>query len=390
MVEAHFRKTWAEINLSAIKENYSLLLSTLGDRAGLCPMVKANAYGHGLIDVAKSLEYMEPVGFGVALVEEGIELRQAGILTPILVFATFDEISLGACRKHQLTPVVSRKSEIELLKSFFRDVGFHLKINTGMNRLGMDPALAKQVVGKATSLRNLVGLCTHLHSSADFYDKSSTSLAQLKIFADYVDDVDGWNLAIHWGSSAPIISGYVLHGNPLDRVEEQIPSFTKSQMKFFRPGISLYGCSPTEKILSDLRPAMSLKSQIVHFQNLKRGEIVSYGGTFRASKEMKIAVLPVGYGDGYLRCLSNKASVVVREEVCPVVGRVCMDYLMISLEEHTQKDQLLIGESVLLFGETNLGAQSAVRVETLAYHANTIGYEVLTNINSRIPRRYTP
>ncbi len=371
-----YRNSFAEINLPALEQNFLALKKQAGD-SSLAPMVKADAYGHGDVHVAKICERLGARYLGVALIEEGIKLRLAGIQMPILLFGFFDSIGAEAIVKYRITPVLSDFAQIERLKSVLHEGAafpVHAKFNTGMQRLGFEPESAG-AVSEEFSLENflkLEGLCTHLISSEDAGVKNGRSDEQEKLFA-----------AIQKTLRAKVQSPIISH------VSNSAGILARSHSKYeaVRPGLSLYGVIPKmedsakEKFAGGFQPVLSLRSQIVHLHQVKKGATVSYSGTWTALKNSQVAVIPLGYADGIPRALSNKGEVLIHGQFCPMIGTVCMDYFMVDVTE--LKEQAGLGDEVVIIGKQK---KNSIHADQLAEKAGTIAYEILTGLQARVPR----
>ena len=353
-------RTWAEVDLGAIRHN----VRTLKRRAAgawLMAVVKADAYGHGAVQVSRAALEAGAGSLAVVTVEEGAELRRAGIGAPILVFTDLlpHELTLAGAYRLQVT-AHSIPSARRI--AVHPDLEAHLKINTGMNRWGVEPGEA----GEAHKIlgSQLVGIYTHL-ASADS-DEEATS-RQIEVFDDVLAARDFGGVLVHAANSA----GTLWH--------------PPSRYDCVRPGIALYGLHPTgdegDPADEDLRPALSLKSYVASVRRLAPGEGVSYGLTFRAEASMFAATVPVGYAEGYRRILSNRASALVRGERRPLLGRVTMDACVFGVGDGVE-----VGDEVVLVGEQ--GGES-IRAEEVARWADTINYEVTTGIDARrVERSY--
>jgi alanine racemase len=372
-VSSRIRATHAEIRLSNLTHNFRFLKSLLKGSSFICPMVKASAYGHGATECAVALAHAGVHDLGVVLVEEGIRLREAGVKGAILVFGTFHNEAAAQTVKYSLTPVISRWQD---LKEFEKNIdngenyGIHLKFNTGMNRLGFavdDAAKLAEALKKSKKL-SLSGVCTHLLQGEDSEDTEGRSKQQVTDLKSLETHFSGKNIPFHALNSSALCS----------EVFSGIGA---------RPGIALYGAQPAlnKKRKLDLRPVMSVKSQIELLQKVKKGQTVSYGGTWTAKRDSVIGILPMGYADGYPRSASNKSQMLVRGERVPVTGIVCMDYTMIDLTDLNAKKEIRIGEEAVVFGTQGAANYS---VDELALAAGTISYEILTRVSARVPRIY--
>ena len=367
------RPTSCQIDLSALRSNYNLVKKETAKECRILAVVKADAYGHGAVQVSKELENMGVGYLGVAILEEAIELRDAGIKSPIMILCGLFEGQEGAAFDYDLTPVVytlesAERINIEAIKRKKR-CNIHIKIDTGMGRLGVraDKAISLlTTIGKMDGI-GIEGLATHV-SSADDPQKGST-IKQIKLFGSILEEAKklGFDIPLrHAANSAGTFQ------------------FPEGHFNMLRPGISLYGASPSNSMKNKdrLKPVMSLKTKIMELKELKKGETVSYGETYVAKKKSTIAVLPVGYADGYRRELSNTGEVVIRGKRSKIAGRVCMDMTMIDVSDidgvKKEDDVYLIGGS----------SDNAVTVCEIAGIAGTISYEILCGISQRVPRVY--
>jgi alanine racemase len=361
------RQTRIQIDGAAITNNLQLLKSWNGKDAFFCPMVKANAYGHGETLVASLAEKSGmATALGVALYEEGIELRKAGIRAPVLVFGPVNPAAVKAAKEFQLTPVAGRIEDLRALSS--ESLALHLKFNTGMNRLGFDegelPAL-KDFLKKHASLK-VEGVCTHLSHGDDAHEPDGFTARQ---FARFHAMSEGFPGVRHAHKSASLMA---LHENskPID-----------SKMGG-RPGISIYGLPDGNLLAKGLKPALKWSTELIRFHNVAKGEAVGYGARWIAPRASVIGIVPVGYGDGYLRALSNKGEMLYRGARVPVVGSVCMDYTLIDLTTQSGETPVA-GEEIVIIGKQG-GAE--ITAGELAIKAGTIAYEIVTAISRRVPR----
>ena len=386
----HYRRSVAEIDLRKVERNFLAFRSIYPDGTFICPMVKANAYGHGDVEVAKALRHAGARFVGVALIEEGEKLRRAGDREPILVFGPCDLSSSEAMLRENLTPVASDWKHLEAIEGALSvigqdRVGLHLEFNTGMNRLGFEPEDTEPLkawFAKHKEFR-LEGICTHLFSGNDAGDSGGESNLQLEAFAKICDAFAGHQgLIIHALNS----SGSV---NIWKRLQDRksVP-LSASKSLGLRPGIGLYGIAPHNDEHGDiqLKPVMTLKTHIASLHRISKGEKVSYGPTWTAKRDSVIATLPFGYADGYRRGLSNKSSVIIRGQKVPQVGTICMDYFMIDVTDiEMPNTPVKIGEEVVLMGEQG---HERITAEELAKLCGTIPYEILTGISERVTRTY--
>lgn len=341
--------------------------------ARIMPILKANAYGHGLVRVAQHLEGLGADYFGVAFLEEGLLLREAGVRTPILVLGGILGNQAPLFLKYDLTLTASSIEKLSQINDAARQLGVrarvHLKIDTGMERIGVHYYNADTLLEAALAAEHCLveGLFSHF-ANADTADLQSARI-QLERFQRVLAFYERRGLArpplCHIANSGGIL---------------QLP---ESHLDMVRPGILLYGVYPSAEVAPSVavQPALSWKSRVVYFKVVQPGDPVSYGWTWRPERMVRLVTVPVGYGDGYFRRLSNRARVIIRGKSYPVVGQVCMDQMMVNIAWETAYN----GDEVILLGESD-GA--SITCQELACWADTIPYEVLTNINTRVPRVY--
>jgi alanine racemase len=372
------RPTWAEINLDALAANFQTVRERVGPNVGVMAVVKADAYGHGAVDCARRLEGEGTKWFAVALPEEGLELRRAGINAPILCLGGFWNGQEQACLNDRLVPVVYRLDMVETLDAAARAAGriadVHVKIDTGMGRLGVRHEATREFVNALSRFRNIRvdGLMTHFASADDPAQDCYTS-DQLARFNEAVNlfRERGYKPSfVHMANSAATFAHPETRGN------------------LVRPGGVLYGLwrdilapAPSEP---SLRPVMSVRSQIMLLKSVHRGELLGYGCTFEASRETLVATLPIGYNDGYARPLSNRGRVIVRGQYASVVGRISMDFTLVDV---TDVHGVALGDTVTLLGEDG---NLLVATEDIAKTAGTLSYEITCGISRRVPRRFLP
>jgi alanine racemase len=362
------RPTHIDVSLSAIQHNY-LELKRLAPHSKVLAVLKANAYGHGLVEVAQCLEKVNADYFGVALVEEGVQLRHAGIHTPILVFGGLVGSQVEIYLKHNLELTASSMSKLNEIDAVAKKQGIqakiHLKIDTGMARIGVRPESAPELLKHAQTLTHcsVRGIYSHF-ACADETD-SSVTLSQLALFNSCVQDIFSPSIIKHIANSAASLA------------------YPKSHLDMIRPGLALYGIAskhPTTSEIS-LKPALSLRSCVVYFKVVKKGAGVSYGHSWIAPRDSRVVTVPIGYGDGYPRCLSNVGQVLIRGRRYPVIGRICMDQLMVNIDQ----DEAYNGDEVVLIGPQGT---DEISVNEVADWAHTVPHEILTNLNLRAPRRF--
>jgi alanine racemase len=365
------RPTYVEVDLEILADNLHLIQQKVAP-SKVMPVVKANAYGHGLVPVARHMLASGADMLSVAILEEGIELRQAGVEAPILVLGGMLNEQVGLYLDHNLTMTVASLESLQAVEAAAHRKGvkarLHLKIDTGMGRLG---TLYDQADGLLeASLRCeyiwVEGIFSHFANS-DAADLTQARL-QVERFRQALSFYETRRLPFplrHMANSGAIL---------------QLP---EAYFDLVRPGIMLYGVYPgveTRRTVP-VRPALTWKTRVVHTKVLPAHYPVSYGSTWQSDHPVRVVTLPVGYGDGYFRSLSNRAQVIVHGKKCPVVGRVCMDQCMVNMED----EEVETGEEIILLGE---GQGQAIGADELAELAGTIPYEILTNINTRVPRVY--
>lgn len=364
-------------------------------------MVKANAYGHGDIETSKALRTAGATHLGVGLIEEGQHLRAGGDRGDLLLMGTFDPESAIAVVENNLIPVLSDGSQLEAIRLaralwLAKDPGHssaptrvHITFNTGMNRLGFDVDQAPKLAEFLRTHREfkLEGVATHLLRGDDAGIPGGESESQLIAFAQAASHFRDFNPQLHALNSSGTFSLW-------HRVIEKSALGSGGIWPLgSRPGLAVYGVNPSteEHVTTNLRPVISLKSGLVRVHHVKSGDRVSYGPTWRATRPSTIGVVPMGYGDGYFRAHSNRASVLCRGEKVRIAGTVCMDYFMIDLTDLEAKTRpIAAGEPIVLMGEqvSENGSVQRITAQDLADLIGTIPYEILTNINERVPRIY--
>jgi alanine racemase len=368
-----FRKTWAEIHVSNLQNNLELIRNSFPADTFLCPMIKANGYGHGDAKLAELYQSWNVKTLGVCLIEEGVLIRRLGIEIPILVFRGFDREGARALKKFNLTPVVSTMEQLQILSELNEPQILHLKFDTGMNRLGLNSEQANQALEilKHNQQLRLGGVLTHLFQSEDGLEINSLSRQQINKFYEITQFFAEMTDTFHVLNSGGVIC----------RMKSQDPIY-QARNWGLRPGLMLYGYNPVANVNLDLKPALTLKSHTSVIRNISKGEGVSYNHTWIAEKDSRIAVVPIGYADGWHRILSNKSQVLWNGEKAPIVGNICMDYLMVDVTDH----KVLPENEVVFFGQSRTGA--AISALDVAQLAQTIPWEILTSVGERVPRLY--
>lgn len=365
-----FRQTWVEVDKSDFHFNLKKIKEYLKKDTKILAVIKSNGYGHGGVELAKEAVKAGVYGIGVCSIEEGIQFRKAGIKTHLLVFGISYPIdSLAVAIYWDLIPTLTNLHDIQYLSGLATKLGktleFHLKIDTGMGRIGVSPQDSYNMLQKISEMPEikLAGIYTHF-AVAD--SDSSYTQNQLEIFHDITKYAKklGLKFIAHVANTAALITNKKTH---LDMV---------------RPGIGLYGLTPFDhahKMLK-LKPVLCWKTRIVNLKRVSAGFCVSYGRTFVTNRASVIATVPVGYADGYSRVLSNKADVLVRGKRCPIAGRITMDSMMVDV---TGVKGVSVGDEVVLIGTQG---KEKIKAEELAKLQNTINYEVTCSISMRIPR----
>ncbi len=373
------RATRAEINLDHLKHNLTCFRERIKGQTEIMAVVKADGYGHGSVEVAGLALKYGAGWLGVAFVEEGIKLRENGFTAPILVLNPPFADQLHLFFEYDLIPTVFTMEKAELVSALAvkkkRNKEVHLKVDTGMGRIGVFPHTAAEAfLEKIRALPNLAvgGIYTHF-ATADERDKSY-AWEQLSSFYELIHSLKKKKICppvVHAANSAAAL---------------EIP---ESWFDLVRLGISMYGHYPSPEInkkIIPLKPLMSLKSNISFLKQVPAGTCISYGCTWKAKSDTRVATVPLGYGDGYSRLLSNKAGVLIRGKRYPVIGRVCMDQFMVDV---SPDPDIKAGDEVVLFGKQCGGKPNeAITVEEIAGLMGTINYEVLCAVGKRVPRVY--
>jgi alanine racemase len=364
------RPTVAEIDLKALTYNLKGIRKHIGKAVGVMGVVKANAYGHGIVEVAKFLEQQKISYLGVANAEEGVVLREAGANVPVHVFTLPSRSQASLFASHDLEPTVCTQADAALINSQAQKAGktirVHVKIDTGMNRIGVEPSALKKLLSSLSKLRRLEikGVYTHF-AMADVRDKSFCR-QQLSEFHRALDILQQERVSpefIHCAGSAGILD------------------LPESWFSMVRPGIMLYGYYPSHETTESvpLKPVLSLKSRVSLVKWIQPGESVSYGRKYIAKQKTRIATLPLGYADGYMRSLTGRSSVLIGNRRFPTAGTICMDQLMVDVGS----EDIRVGDEAVLIGRQ---LRERISAWDLATTLGTIPYEICTNISSRVPR----
>lgn len=371
------KRVYAQVDLDAVTENMKNMKANIAEHTQMIGVVKTDGYGHGGVPIAHVLEPLDFMfGFAVATAEEAHILRMAGVKKPVLVLGYTFPYCYELLAEEEIRPAVFREDSIEELSDAAKRTGkavkVHVKVDTGMGRIGISPddegiAFVRRL--KEQRGIEIEGIFTHF-ARADERDKTNAK-RQLSIFVDFVrkaEEAVGFTIPVkHCSNSAGIL---------------ELP---EANMDAVRAGITLYGLYPSSEVDRDrvpLRPALSLYSHIVYIKTLKKGQSVSYGGTYTAAGDMRVATIPVGYGDGYPRSLSNKGYILIHGKKAAILGRVCMDQFMVDVSEIPEAKE---GDRVTLLGETEHERLSAERLGELSGRFN---YELVCDLGKRIPRVY--
>jgi alanine racemase len=365
------RPTHLEVDLARLHDNYQVIARHVAP-AHMMPVLKANAYGHGLVSVAKMLEGIQPFAVAVAYLEEALKLREAGVRTPVLVLGAAVESQIPRFLENDLTltaPSVDKLLAINECAAAKRiKARVHLKIDTGMGRIGTHWYSAERLLEASLDTRSVEveGIFTHL-ANADAPDMTHARL-QLARFHEV--------LSFYERRSLPTPLRHVANSGAILQLPE-------SHLDMVRPGILFFGSSPSAQLPLTLPVTQALRwvTQVVFFKVIQGGDPVSYGSRWAPASPTRIITLPVGYGDGYMRAMSGQAEVIVQGRRMPVVGSICMDQIMVDID----KTSAYNGDEVVLLGESG---DARIRIEELATWANTVPHEVLTSINTRVPRVY--
>lgn len=376
-IPEYCRRGYAEIDLDAIEENMVNMKRNLAPQTKMIGVIKTNGYGHGSIPIARTLEPLDFMfGFAVATFEEAVCLREAGIVKPVLVLGYTFPYAYEAMAEKEIRAAVFRYDTIEQLKTAAKRAGkpvkVHIKVDTGMSRIGITPDEEGLRFVQALMQQDgieIEGIFTHF-AKADEADKTSAR-RQIEAFSRFLAMIEerlGLMIPVkHCSNSAGIL---------------ELP---EANMDVVRAGITLYGLYPSDEVSKEivpLRPALSLYSEVVYCKTIHKGQSVSYGGTFTAEEDMRIATVPLGYGDGYPRSLSGKGYVLIRGKKAPILGRICMDQFMVDVTEIPGASE---GDKVTLLG---VDGGEKISAELLGDLSGRFNYELVCDLGQRIPRIY--
>lgn len=373
-----YQRVYAAVDLDAICYNMEHMHANLKPGTRMIGVIKTDGYGHGAVPIGRELEKLDYVfGYAVATAEEALILRHAGLTKPILILGYTFPYCYEELIRQEIRPAVFRQDTIDELAAcaarLHKTVKVHIKVDTGMTRVGIRPdesglAFVDKVLH--TEGIELEGIFTHF-ARADETDKSCAR-KQLDRFREFIRQIEqsfDYSIPVkHCSNSAGIV---------------ELP---EANMDVVRAGITLYGLWPSDEVSRDivpLKPALTLKSHIVYIKEVDEGVAISYGGTYVTPKKMRVATIPVGYGDGYPRGLSNKGHVLIRGKKAPILGRVCMDQFMVSVEDIPDAQE---GDEVTLIGTD--GAEQ-ITMEELGGLSGRFNYELACDLGKRIPRVYT-
>ncbi len=364
------RPIWAEINLDKVKSNSKEIRKYVGDDVMIMAIVKANGYGHGALPI--SLEIEDTVDmFGAAIMEEALQLREGGIAKPILILGYTRLVDYDKVIEENIIQTIFSVTQVENLNRVASVLGkiakVHVKIDTGMNRLGFsDEDATLEIIKKIDEMSNisLEGIFSHIaNGGSEDLSYSVKQINRFKIFAKKAEEVLGRSVVKHLANSATLVE------------------FKEAHFDMVRPGLMLFGSFSTENENINklkLKKVMTLKGIITQIKEIGIGEPVSYTGSFITKRKTKVGVLPIGYADGFVRSLSNRGQVLINGLRVPIIGNVCMDQVMLDL---TDIGDVEVGQEVIIYGEDN-------PVEYFADLLDTINYEIYCNLSERIPRIY--
>ncbi len=367
-----YRPTWAEIDLAAVKFNLGCVRRFIDGKVAVMAVVKANAYGHGLLEVSRALVEEGVDYLGVATVDEALALRSSGIKTPVLVLGSVLEEEAKAAVAGDITLTLCDKRLLEILsklaKEFDKRPKVHIKVDTGMGRIGVWHEEAIEFIKEVHSRKEIDSEGVYTHFSSAARDKLITN-QQISFFEKVLGDMEGAGIKAKYKHAANSIA---------------VVDWKKSHLNLVRTGILLYGVYPKESFRTSfkLKPVMNLKTRIVHLKETPPGRSISYGRTYITQKRTKIATIPIGYADGYGRILSNKAEALLNGKYVKVAGIVTMDQTLLDVGNVENAE---VGDEVVLIGRQG---DSEILIEKIAKLSGTIPYEILSSVTDRVPRIY--
>lgn len=371
------RPTFAEINLAALHHNFNVIRSSIPNGTEILAVVKADAYGHGFMDISRELEHLGVNAFGVAFLAEGIQLRKSGIDKPVLLLGGVYPGQERKCIGYNLSTIVFNLEQAQSLNQaagkLFRKAQVHLKIDTGMGRLGIQYTDVPAFMQELRKLPNIAleGIISHF-ASADELDEQGRHFTRLQ--------AERFEWVITETRKTGFAPRYIHIANSAGALLRNIPG-----CNLIRPGIALYGAIPSSDFQGklDLWPVMRLKSRIAMLKWVEPGTTISYARRYTANGRTLIASVPAGYADGYSRALTNRGETLVRGQRARVTGTVCMDWIMLDV---TAVEGVAVGDEVILIGSDSAG--NCIHAEELATAAGTIPYEIFCGISKRVPRVY--
>lgn len=370
-VKMYSHATWIDIDLECFKENLRIIRNAVGSKVKICFPVKANAYGHGISEMSLAAQQFVDY-FGVSCLQEGMQLRALGIKKPIIMLGAVDVDQMQDAIAHDIILTIASlykaQKASEVAKALHKVARVHLEIETGMQRTGMRVETAREVVKHvlADPALLLEGIYSHF-ATADQPNDPNT-LMQIKIFAEFIQPLKAKypHLICHLANSDGVIY------------------YPQSYFDMVRPGILALGYATAAQTLPQfykIKPFFSLSSRISFFKVVEKNSGISYGHSYKNTEQTRVVTIPIGYGDGYRRALSNKGSVLIRGKRYPIAGTICMDQFMVDLGQ----DEAYVGDEVTLVGHNG---QEAISINDLAMLCDTIPYEILCLFNNRIIRKY--
>ena len=375
------KRTWAEINLNSIEYNFRNIKNKLSERTKILCVLKADAYGHGAEFLVKEYEKLGADWYGVSNIDEAVQLRNAGAKKPILIFGYTNPEMVETLNKYDISQAVFSlqyaQKLSEICEKTSSKIKIHIKVDTGMSRIGFFCQSEESINSSAEEIKQLKnlknleteGIFTHFSVSDDMTNNTEYTIKQYNNFCSIIKKIENEGMKIpikHCCNSGGIISCPGMH------------------MDMVRAGVILYGLYPSEEVKDkiDLKPVMQLKTVVSQVKEIPENTSVSYGRTFVSNKKMKIASVSIGYADGYSLKFSNSAELLIHGKRAKIVGRVCMDQLMIDI---TNIENVKEGDEVTIFGTDN---PQSISVDELAKIAGTINYEIVCLIGKRVPRIY--
>lgn len=378
---SYLRRTWAEVNIDAIRHNFDSIKNAVGGKSDIMCVVKADAYGHGAVFLAKLYEKYGAARFAVSNIEEAMQLRENGIKLPVLILGFTPASMAAALAENNISQAVFSEEYAQELSEYALknnvNVKIHIKVDTGMSRIGF---MYQNIERDKNSISEIARVCalpglehegifTHFAVSDEAEDGRAITLEQFKCFSDAISKLKNINIEFpvcHCSNSGAIID------------------YKQFGLNCVRSGIILYGLLPSKKLKGkiDLIPAMQIKSVIAQIKTVEAGSPVSYGCTYVTQKPTKIATVPIGYADGYTRSLGNRAYMTVKGKKAPVIGRVCMDQIMLDV---SGIDGINVGDEVTVIGN---GENNTVSFDDIADMTGTINYELICLVGKRVPRVY--